>query len=225
MAIVTFESFQKSLRDVYIDVIRQCIKDSLKSELWKSEDLYWLGFIHEQDKFYVSDSLGRLKKSKGNSSQLFDYLESYKINDEHFPKQKVSRLNDAFDDLLNPGLEVDFDEDEIDQEEFEEAKSELRTLAGLVALSIFAIEIQNDPKKLKVSCHPSFHINVSHDIEAPLFSAKPPSILYDDEVIDLALCSLTKQESTKALFRKIIGAAGKKKSPSIQEILALKNDK
>lgn len=215
---VSFDSFHAALRDVYLEVIAQSIADSLNSGLWQSSELHWLGFTHEQDKFYVSDSFGRLKKSAGESSQPFDYIESYKINGEHFPEQKVERLHDAFDDLLNPGLEIDTDE--IDPDELEDTKSEIRTLAALVSLALLAKEIEVNAAMLPVARHAAFHINVSADIEAPLWPAKPPLLFCDDAVLAAVLNALTPHEATRAMFCKIIAEGGRKKPLTLQQAIA-----
>lgn len=202
---------------MYLDVLRQSVAEAVSAGIWNSDELFWLGFTHEQDKFYVSESLGRLKKGSKGSGK-FDYLESYKINDEHFVGQKVSRLHKAFDDLLNPGLDLD-DDIEVDEDELDEAKEELKTLAALVSLSLLAQEIEKNPKLLPHARHASFHINVSGDIESPLWPAKPHFITDDEDVIEAALSALTANAKTKDLFRRIIAASGKKKTPTIQELV------
>lgn len=214
---VTFEKFQEVLETVYSAVIEKCLQDARESSLWQSAELYWLGFVHEQDKFYVSVSMGRLKSSNSkDKSRPFDYLESYKINGENFPRLKVERLNDAFDDLLNPGLKVkaaDLDEDELD-----EAKGSLRTFAALVVLASFARKIEAD-RAMFGPRHSSFLCNVSGDIESPLWPAAVESLDFEPEVVEAALSAMTEKKATRDLFKRLFQAAGKRRPPSIQELL------
>lgn len=215
---VTFESFHETLRGVYLEVIAKSIADSLQSGLWQSTQLHWLGFTHEQDKFYVSDSFGRLKNSAADVSRPFDYLESYKINDEHFPDLKVGRLHAAFDDLLNADTAINTGE--ADADELVEVFGEMRTLAALVSLSLLAREIELHPNLTgSIGRDAKFHVNVAADIEAPLWPAKPPLLICDDTVLGAALGALSPEAETQAMFHRIIAEGRQKRPLPLQQLL------
>lgn len=203
-----FESFTTILRTAYLAALKKALPPSAKAAaLWKDPSkLVWIGLGHEQSSFYLSTSFGMLKEADAFTranlgTKELDYLEQDKLRD---PK-----LRAAFDDLLNPGLEVDAED--VDEDELDEAKEELRTLAVLVALGQLALELESNPSLLPMPAAKPLRITVASDAETPTWQAKLSAPANDDPAVrKLAIDALCSTKESKKLFERLIKSAAKR---------------
>ncbi|MCE9596791.1 MAG: hypothetical protein K8S54_02390 [Spirochaetia bacterium] len=207
---ITFESFLAIYSQTISSIIRQTLPlRPAEAKLWETpERLAWIGLCHEQESFYISFSFGALKDDsiaglKRPKNGTFDYLESSRINTEHFKGVGAHELNEAYSDLLNPGPPV-AGSDDVDEEELDEAKGEVRSLAGLVAAGLFAQSWK--PKMSPIQTTRDFFFTVSKDIETPTWSSSlVPCFSARDKVIrKIAIDALCGSRKMKSLFENLI---------------------
>ncbi len=222
---VAFEAFRDTVARTYASALKTLLPPAqARKKLWQSTArVAWIGLVHEQESFYLTLSFGLLKGSKppspGSGSPSFDCDEVRRLNQEQFGDVDTDALRDAFDDLLDPGLPVE--RAGIDEEDFESARDDLRRLAALTALGLFALELRRNPGAYVPDPFGSdFEVTVSGDVESPFWGEPVPGVAATEAARQKAVEALCATDASKRLFHSLLAAGDEDRPPDLVAMLA-----